>query len=628
MNIHKETSILMMLRGVRRKARALLHDRSANVAMMFGLSIVPIMLATGAGLDFARGMQVHQRMGEALDAAALAVGNAATKPSKCPGTTQADKTACANLTTTAQQYFDVNYDHTKDANYGSPQPVTLNIANQAVTVTSNLALNLTLLGISVLNVGKPNVTASSTVVWGQTRMWVALVLDNSGSMDKGDSSGTKMEALKDALTNSSYGVLKTFQSASATAGDIQVGIVPFTRSVNMGYSAFANSKYIDWGEWEAPPAVPGTDLKYDIDNPYDSSPATISFEAWGPGDECPFTTSSSGWNGTTISRKSPFGFTCTSGPANSAGTVADIPDSGSYKGYICPGLDSGDYNSDHRDRYYNGCWTSTKSNNSNVRVSKGYNASCGGFSSSNCTCNGNGNGRHCDTQKWTHVWVPNAHSTWTGCVMDRQQKNKQTTLGSGNGLRTAAGKDYDESNTQPTGNSSAWDDSQFPAENPSSCPDAAITAMGYDWTSLSSKVSNMDPNGSTNQAIGVAHGFQMLTTGAPYATGTAPSGTSRVMILFSDGLNTQDRWYGDGSTEGTTQDGYIDDRMKATCTAAKDAGIIIYAIFVHIGSNGSSSALKNCATDTSKYYDLTSSSAIKTAFQDISQKVTNLRISQ
>jgi hypothetical protein len=68
--------------------------------------------------------------------------------------------------------------------------------------------------------------------------------------------------------------------------------------------------------------------------------------------------------------------------------------------------------------------------------------------------------------------------------------------------------------------------------------------------------------------------------------------------------------------------------MKATCTAAKRDGITIYSIYVHIGTNGSSSALSNCATDSTKYYDLTASSQIKTAFSDIAQKITNLRVSK
>ena len=138
----------------------------------------------------------------------------------------------------------------------------------------------------------------------------------------------------------------------------------------------------------------------------------------------------------------------------------------------------------------------------------------------------------------------------------------------------------------------------------------------------------MDAGGSTNQAIGAAHGWQMLTPGSPYGTPAVPQSVTRVMILFSDGLNTMDRWWGDGATENSTEDGYIDGRTAATCTAAKADGIVIYSIFVHIGSNGNSATLQNCASSTDKYYDLTSSASIKDAFKDIAQKITNLRVSQ
>ena len=70
------------------------------------------------------------------------------------------------------------------------------------------------------------VTTSSTVVWGQSKLWVALVLDNSGSMSQGDSSGTKM----DALQNASHQLLTILQNAVTTAGDVQVSIVPFVKS--------------------------------------------------------------------------------------------------------------------------------------------------------------------------------------------------------------------------------------------------------------------------------------------------------------------------------------------------------------------------------------------------------------
>ncbi len=576
------------------KARALLGDRKANVAMMFGLSLVPILVATGAGVDFARGMMVHQRMNEALDAAALAVGNATSKPSSCSsGGDAASKASCAALQTVAQQYFDQNYDHTQDSNYGTPSSVSINVVNQSVTLSASLPLKLTLLGVAPLGIGAPTVSASSTVVWGQTKLWVALVLDNSGSMANGDSGGSKMSALQDAITNSSYGLLKILQNAAASAGDVQVGIVPFTRSVNMGLAS--TSPYIDWGEWEAPPA--------------DEDLSGVT-DLTGPGDGCPFSTGSNGYG-------------CVKQPASTSST-SSVPSSGTYKGYICPGLDNGRTNSDHRDRYYNGCFTSTATGATKTV------SSCNNYS--NCSCSGNWWSQTCTANYYKHAWVANAHSNWSGCVMDRQQKNKSTWIfnGTKGANRTAAASDYDESKTQASSNTSVWDDTQFPAENNTACDSsqAPVTTLNYNWTDLATKVNAMVASGNTNQAIGIEHGWQLLTSGAPYGTGTLPSGTTKVIILFSDGLNTQDRWYGDGSTEGTTEDGYIDTRENAACTNAKADGVTIYSIFIHIGTNGNSTALQNCATDSSKYYDLTASSQIKTAFSDIAQKITNLRVSK
>jgi hypothetical protein len=507
--------------------------------------------------------------------------------------------------------------------------VSISISDQAVTLQTRCSLQLAFLNIVPgLTIPSPTVQASSTVVWGQTKLWVALVLDNSGSMTQGDKSGSKMSALQDAITNSSYGLLKILQGASANPGDVMVGIVPFTRSVNAGIDPNgASGVFIDWGEWEAPPANAGT-LSANL----------------GPGDACPWTTGSQGYG-------------CLSSSTNSTSTTSKIPASG----LICPGQDNGRVNKVHNARFYNGCYTSdpsTSTSNGTVTTSticsnssscttnnycRSYpqtSTSTSGHSSTvttvTCGCSGSGNRSSCTTTAtpvttttiYAHVWKPNAHSTWSGCVMDRQQKGYQTRVNVGNGLRTPSPYDYDETNTQPSNATSPWDDTQFPAENPASCPAAPVVTMSNDWTGLASKVTAMKANGSTNQAIGVEHGWQLLTTGAPYATGALPPGTTKVLILFSDGLNTQNRWVGDGSTEGSSDDALIDARENAACTAAKADKVTIYAIFIHIGTNGSSTALQNCASDSTKYYDLTSSAQIKDAFSDIAQKITNLYVSK
>lgn len=609
------------LHSLLKRARAFLPDTRANTAMMFGLSLVPVLVATGAGIDFARGVMVHQRMMEALDAAALAVGNATTKPSACSANSgSAASNACYALRQTAQQYFDMNYDHTQDANYGTPSGVEINISGQQVTLSASLPLKLTLLGITPINVGSPTVNASSTVVWGQTKLWVALVLDNSGSMDQGDSGGSKMSALKDALNNTTYGLLKTLKAAAASEGDVKVGIVPFANTVRPGLAS--NSAYLDWAEWEGYPVVLGSspDTHKIVNFRSNTKSGGVEFSAFGEGDDCPFTDSDNDLRDT-------YGFKCRDGYDIGNDTEDQIDDSGSDKGLICPHRDYGTNSvTSHNGQYYNGCFRSTKDGSNKITVSTGSSASCSGFSSDNCSCSGSWSSKICQTQKWNHTWVSNNRNTWTNCVADRQRQDMQTATPTG--PRVVASKNYDSSNDQPgTG------DTLFPAANVSTCVASSVLAIptswsASQWTTLSTHVTNMDAGGSTNQAIGAAHGWQMLTPGSPYGTPAVPQSVTRVMILFSDGLNTQNRWWGDGSTEGTTEDGYIDARTAATCTAAKADGVVIYAIYVHIGSNGNSSTLQNCASSTDKYYDLTSSASIKDAFKDIAQKITNLRVSQ
>jgi hypothetical protein len=261
--------------------------------------------------------------------------------------------------------------------------------------------------------------------------------------------------------------------------------------------------------------------------------------------------------------------------------------------------------------YYNGCYSSTYNGNKTT-VSSGSGASCtvSGHTYNNCSCTGSGSGKVCKAKQYAHAWVKNDHSSWGGCVTDRIQ-------------------DHDISITTP----SSADTTGFPAANPSNrvsgtnCMYGDTVPLGYNWTDLTTKVDALQAKGATNQAIGVAHGWEMLVPNGPFGAPALPANTTRYIILFSDGLNTQNRWWGDGSTEGTVEDGYIDARMSLACAAAKADGVVIYTLYVHTGGGGNSAPLENCASDPSKYYDLTTSAQIATAFADITKKITNVRVS-
>jgi hypothetical protein len=104
---------------------------------------------------------------------------------------------------------------------------------------------------------------------------------------------------------------------------------------------------------------------------------------------------------------------------------------------------------------------------------------------------------------------------------------------------------------------------------------------------------------------------------------------SQVIILLSDGLNTQDRWYGNGSDTSTS----VDYRMyssngSGTCANIKAAGITIYTIHVNTNGDPTSTLLQNCASDSGKFFVLTSANEIVGVFNKIGTNLSELRISK
>lgn len=215
-----------------------------------------------------------------------------------------------------------------------------------------------------------------------------------------------------------------------------------------------------------------------------------------------------------------------------------------------------------------------------------------------CTGGGRHGGHHGGGhQTCTTTTTVDNHDTWNGCVTDRDQ-------------------DYDTKNTTPTLNAST----QFPTDQYSDCP-AQILPLTDDWSNLSDAVDAMHSVGNTNQTIGMVWGWQTLTDGDPMNAGTLPPDTQKVIILLSDGLNTENRW--------TTRQSSIDAREKLACDNAKAKGVTIYTVFVDLnGTSGNSDPLEYCASDASKYYDLTTSGAIVTAFQQIGTEITKLRVAR
>lgn len=433
---------------VRRWAREFRACERGNVAMMFALMSIPLVVSVGGLIDYTRSTMARTAMQDALDATSLALSRQANLPTMSAGAMQ----------TFANNYFKANYTD-QDAQNVTLSP-SYTASGPSITVGGSATVQMDFLGL----IGLPSLTvsASSTTIWGQARLRVALVLDNTGSMaDAG-----KITALKTATHN----LLTQLQNAASQNGDVYVSLIPFVKDVNAGPSNY-NQSWVRWDLWD---------------------------EVLGKCSKTQYTTKT--------------------------------------------------------------------------------------------TCRQAGK-----------TWTPNNHNTWNGCVTDRDQN-------------------YDTTNAAPV---VATSGTLFPADiQYSSCPQSLI-GLTYDWTALGNEVDAMQPNGSTNQAIGLAWGWQSLTQSPFTIPAFDPKYTyKQIIILLTDGLNTQDRWYGDGYNTSTQ----VDARQQILCNNIKAAGTIVYTVQVNTGGDPTSTLLQNCASDPSYFFLLTTSSEIVTTFQSIGTALSDLRL--
>jgi len=545
-----------------------LRDRSGAIAPMYAILLVPLIGLTGAAVDYSRANLVRTAMQASLDAAALMLSK------------EVSGISSGQVTQKATDYFNANFNHPE---VQTPTIIaTYTAASSTLTVTGSASIPT--MFMRVMGISSMTINSTATAIWGITKLRVAFALDNTGSM----ASNNKIGALKTAT----HQLLTTLQGLAINSGDVQVAIVPFAKDVAVDSSS-STATWLDWTRWEAEP--PGLATK-----PSNWTSVTS-------GSSCPLNDTSHGVH-------------CMSGPTNGSATtntVTLIPTSGTYKGYICPSLDTGSKDSQNLGRYYNGCYTSA------TYTCTGSACTCTGHAS--CTCTGSGSTKNCKQPIGyiEHLWRPTgtaaalAHTTWNGCITDRGDPANDNV---------PSAQNTDQLVTTPA---IGVVTTLFPADQYSYC-NAEMLGLGYNWTALNSLVDQMQPNGSTNQPIGLVWAWQALTTGDPLnAPALTDNTTLQVIILLSDGLNTQDRWYGDGSHTSTQVDSRMYISTAGTCANIKAAGVVIYTVQVNVNSaDPTSTVMQNCASKPENFFMLTTSGQIVDTFALIGTKLTQLRLSQ
>lgn len=204
---------------------------------------------------------------------------------------------------------------------------------------------------------------------------------------------------------------------------------------------------------------------------------------------------------------------------------------------------------------------------------------------------------------------------WSGknCTTETMSKAKWTA--SGEGCIFDRDQNYDTTD----GEVIDTNEKRYPAYWCSQTSLTTIRPLTNDWTALTNTVNAMTPVGNTNVTIGAVWGMATLSPSSPF-TEAKPANTPRLkkyMILLTDGDNTENRF---GGNSGDA----IDARTKLACTNIKAMGVKLYTIRV---INGDADLLRNCASETSMYYDVQNASQLSPVFKQIASEISAVRLS-
>lgn len=544
--------------------------------------MIPMLGFIGLSVDGARAYVVRSKLSQAVDAAALAGAKTVTS---------------ADFNADVTKYFNANFPPGyMNATVSGPL-ATPGTNNETITVTASATINTTLMRL----IGQDTLTVNvKAVVRRQMKgMELALVMDNTGSMR----SNSKMDTMKAAaadMINSLYGNKETIEN-------FWVAVVPYVATVNIG------SGRTDW------------------------------LAGYSSANFAPTT-----WKGCVEARAEPY---------------ASSDDPPSVMGFP-PFL-----------------WRSTYTTPAGCTRSATPPTSCD-FTSSSGSCN-TGTNTNCDND-WprtalnltitrssgtARVTSNVAHGLSTGMIVEITGANQ----GAYNGWKTITVVNPTKFTFAVSGNPTSpatgtiranllpvddRNDSQNNGYGPNLGCGPAILPLVAEKTSVLGKINEMQPwhRGGTFSHEGLAWGWRVLSprwqglwggsTPAYLPKQYREPRMDKVIVLLTDGvnemydnpptgpLNSDHTAYGRlgdgriGTTNASQVTTTINNRMLAMCSTIKQQGVIIYTIVFQENSTATQNLFRQCASDTSKFFNSPDNTTLQAAFRTIGSQLSNLRLQE
>jgi Flp pilus assembly protein TadG len=666
------------------------RDARGNVALLFGLTLIPLLIGVGVAVDYGRALIVHERMQEAADAAGLAIGS-------WVGLSQEE------MQTKAQQYFDANYPATTLGTVGAlsvsvdGSDIKVNVSGQVPTTFMQLA-----------NINTVDVGASATIAVGMGTVEVALALDNSGSM-----AGSKISSLKTAASDLVDTLFASAQN-SPKADPIKIAVVPFAASVNVGmqyknaswmdtagagkYNSYETKCYANGGTLNSSGACSvslsaptvATDNFTLFSSLKDANGNAVEWAGCVEARPAPYDTTDEAPGGATtqfvpmFSPDEPDNWTCSTSNCSYAGTTNSkrmyngAPSgSQSYNNYLpdagtpttCapefPSVSSLNTSTDvittsastAPDNGKPVVFQSTGSLPGGLSAGTTYyvvsksgktfkvSTSSGG-SAVNITSSGSGTIRYALAENWT---CQSGNANCFGTNMGKNEESGFSGINVGTTATTGALCKYGNGTNNATIANIAV--GGLPAGPNFMCTTTPLSPLSTDKATVKSAINAMAAQGATSVMEGAMWGWRTLSPGVPFTQGR-PYNTEdnqKALVLMTDGQNTYypnskpilKSWYdvygyvargglGTTSTNSSTLTTAMDARTSQACANIKAAGIVVYTVAFQIPGDqaGALDLLRSCATDEDKYFAPNTESELLSAFNAIGKDISMLRISQ
>ncbi|RJF78788.1 pilus assembly protein [Rhodopseudomonas palustris] len=214
-----------------RLARRFVSATGGNVAVLFAISLLPILGFVGAAIDYSRASKARTAMQAALDSAALMVSRDLSSGAITAG----------QVTAKAQTYFTSLYTNTEATGITVTASYTAKDSSGSSTVLlrgdGSVGTDfMNLFGFPALGIG-----STSTATWGGTRLRVAMALDVTGSMNDDG----KLGAMKTAAKS----LVDSLRASAQGTEDVYMSVIPFAQMVNVG-SSNKGANWLKWDVWE------------------------------------------------------------------------------------------------------------------------------------------------------------------------------------------------------------------------------------------------------------------------------------------------------------------------------------------------------------------------------------------